>query len=458
MSIKVCDALCGSGKTSACIRMMNEEKDKRFIFVTQFLSEASRIVKSCASRGFVMPVTEQDDTGRKVRKIDDIKDLLKNKQNIATTHSLFTSFTDEIKTLITNGGYSLVLDETVDVVLTTDVKKCDIDLLSRVNAIEEEDGLIKWIDEDYEKNNENGDGIFNETIRLSKSKNLLTYDGKIFCWSLPSDLFSCFEDVYVLTYLFRAQVLRCFFDLYGKEYEYIGVKQKDGEYVFCPPEEMDRKRDLRDKIHILEHKKLNAVGSARSALSYSAYHNANSSITRDRMRRNLGNLFKNIYHAPSEQILWTVFKEAREDVSGKGYKLGFVPYNKRASNDYANRHYLAYCVNNFFRPWEFKMYSQKGVNIDNDMYGLSFLIQWMFRSAIRKGEEIWIYVPSARMRSLLKQWLDKLAEGKDLEPVSYTSPRKSYYVKNGKRKSPDVHCSKIKKKRKEITANGREKM
>ena len=47
MEIKICDALCGSGKTSACIRMMNEDTDKHFIFVTQFLSEVDRIVRGC---------------------------------------------------------------------------------------------------------------------------------------------------------------------------------------------------------------------------------------------------------------------------------------------------------------------------------------------------------------------------------------------------------------------------
>ena len=50
MGIKVCDALCGSGKTSACIRMMNENKDKKYVFVTQFLSEVDRIIRSCKAK------------------------------------------------------------------------------------------------------------------------------------------------------------------------------------------------------------------------------------------------------------------------------------------------------------------------------------------------------------------------------------------------------------------------
>ncbi len=54
------------------------------------------------------------------------------------------------------------------------------------------------------------------------------------------------------------------------------------------------------------------------------------------------------------------------------------------------------------------------------MYALSILVQWIFRSAIRNGREIWVYVPSARMRYLLTRWIENLAEGKDLEPIHYT--------------------------------------
>ena len=34
--IQICDSIMGSGKTSAAIRMMNEESDRRFIFVTPY--------------------------------------------------------------------------------------------------------------------------------------------------------------------------------------------------------------------------------------------------------------------------------------------------------------------------------------------------------------------------------------------------------------------------------------
>ena len=50
---------------------------------------------------------------------------------------------------------------------------------------------------------------------------------------------------------------------------------------------------------------------------------------------------------------------------------------------------------------------KKGVNIDEETWALSELIQWLFRSAIREENEINIYRPAKRIRSLLQEWLEK---------------------------------------------------
>ena len=42
------------------------------------------------------------------------------------------------------------------------------------------------------------------------------------------------------------------------------------------------------------------------------------------------------------------------------------------------------------------------------LYGLfaRMCVQFIFRSAIRNGEPINLYIPSVRMRTYLKKWLD----------------------------------------------------
>lgn len=122
--------------------------------------------------------------------------------------------------------------------------------------------------------------------------------------------------------------------------------------------------------------------------------------------------------------MWTTFKAYYDSLKDKGLYKSFVPFNKRACNDYANKHYLAYCINNFPRTLEYGFYASKNVILNSDMYALSILVQWVFRSAIRKGEEIWVYIPSKRMRWLLMQWIKNLCEGNDLKEIRYIDERR----------------------------------
>ena len=225
-SVKVCDALCGFGKTSACINMMNERTEDRFIFVTQFLTEVDRIKRGCAARGFVSP---ESDASIGLTKLSNIHHLMWSKKNIATTHALFTSYTEETKRLIQEGGYILVLDEVVDVLSLSELAKGDMDILRRSNTIEEHDGVIEWMDESYSCEDR---GKFREEMLRAKSKNLLRFEEDFFFWSIPPELFTCFKEVYVLTYLFQAQPLKCFFDVHNINYEVVGVRREDDVYRF----------------------------------------------------------------------------------------------------------------------------------------------------------------------------------------------------------------------------------
>ena len=444
MKVQVCDAICGKGKTSSCINMMNSRTDTKFIFVTQFLSEVTRVKEACASRGFVSPCNT-DKNGKKkkdVTKLAVIQELIAAGENIVTTHSLFTSYTEKTLEMIRDQGYVLVLDEVVDVMKQADVTRSDLDLLRNGGAIEEFDDRIEWTD-DYAMY----EGRFREEMLMARSKNFLMIDEECFYWAIPPELFTSFTEVYILSYMFHAQPLRCFFDSYGIEYELIGTRQVDGVYEFCPMEEMDRREDLRDKIHIIDTGKVNQIGSDRYALSYSWYKKARKEPGMPdllRLKNNLSNVFKNVCKASVKEVMWTTYKDNIEVLSGKGYAGGFVPFNKRATNEFASRRYLAYCVNSFPRPLERRYFSERGVEIDGDPQALSTLVQWLFRSAIRNGEEVWIYIPSIRMRNLLIKWMDYLAEGRDLEPINYKTPRRSKAT--GAKRGRPPKCVTVKRK------------
>lgn len=419
MKVKVCDALCGAGKTVSCINMMNSDLEHKYIFVTPYLDEVDRIKNACIDRGFVTPEKTYDND---FSKLKDLPRLLKAGKNIVSTHALFSCYTDEIKDLIREQEYILILDEVIDLFQPVDIDKGDIDFLKR-NKIAREDGdNIIWEDDDYK-------GLaFNEVMRLSKSRDMIDYDGAFYFWALPIDVFKCFSNVYVLTYLFEYQFLKYFFEVNNIEYELIGTIKKNGIYQFCDIREMDRKCDLRDKIHIIHSDKLNSIGSENYSLSSGWFERASKENNQPRLavlKNNLYNIFRH-KGVQSDSKLWTTLNKYKKYLKGKGYANNFLTFNKRASNEFVRKKHLAYCLNVYMMPWMKNYLLRLGVKeINQDMYALSVIIQWVFRSAIRNGEDIWIYIPSLRMRYLFETWLDNLADGRDLDEIKFNSKQKN---------------------------------
>ena len=56
MAIYVAYAVMSSGKTEAAIHFINSSSvEKRFLFITPFLSECDRIINNCCDRHFKAP-------------------------------------------------------------------------------------------------------------------------------------------------------------------------------------------------------------------------------------------------------------------------------------------------------------------------------------------------------------------------------------------------------------------
>ena len=106
----------------------------------------------------------------------------------------------------------------------------------------------------------------------------------------------------------------------------------------------------------------------------------------------------------------TCHKVMRNWLKGEGYtgtekNPCFVPCNARGMNDFGHKKKLAYLLN-FFVPADIKKFiNHYNFEFDEDQYDLSVLLQWIWRSQIRNGKPIDIYIPSDRMRNLLCQWI-----------------------------------------------------
>ena len=84
---------------------------------------------------------------------------------------------------------------------------------------------------------------------------------------------------------------------------------------------------------------------------------------------------------------------------------GFVVHNQKATNRYADKTTLAYGLNLFMSVPIKRYLESRGGEVKEDLWSLNEMLQWIFRSGIRKGKAIHIYIPSERMRGLLKEWL-----------------------------------------------------
>lgn len=395
--VRIVDEMMGRGKTSAAINFINSsDDDQKFLFITPYLTEIERIMKECPRKKFRQPYYLRG------RKLEGIKELINNGCNIISTHALFQKFDLEVIDLCRAKNYTLIMDEVTDVIEKYDISDADFKVLHENFAdIDEDTGLLRWkASNDYH-------GKFAEEKRLCELNSLAYYGGSIMIWLFPIEAFNAFRHIYILTYMFKAQLQRYYYDYYHLPYQYIFVKGNSKDtYTFTEEKEIvNEEYNYEQLIHILYDSKLNLIGDRETDLSKAWYERNKNNSSMRQLKNNILNFFVNKRKSKTADNIWTTFKDYKKLLSGKGYGRGFVPLNMRASNDYRNRSSIAYPVNRYINPCIKQFFSKHGVKVDEDAYALSEMLQFIWRSAIRDGKEIWIYVPSVRMRTLLEQWI-----------------------------------------------------
>lgn len=398
--IKVVDSIMGSGKSSAAINLMNKDKENNYIYITPYLSEVARVKKESTRRFYEPKVHSKD--GQILFKQEAFHELLREKKNIVSTHSLFLMSNEETKELIYANDYILILDEVMDVVKQITLKEHDLESMLALDfiRIDPDTGLVTWNEDKKHKST-----AYDYIKNLCKNKSLYVYKDDMFMWTFPVHIFESFKDVYILTYLFDAQIQKYYYDFHKLDYEYYYATDEFGEYTFIQGvyDDRDVKEKLKGLIDVYEGN-LNKIGDLDFSLSKSWYSKRKDSLTV--LKNNTENYFKNIVKAKSKDIIWTTFKNYEPDIKGRGYSRSFIPLNLRATNDYMDRHYLAYTVNLFMNPVIKKFFYKQGVETNEDLYAISELLQWIWRSAIRNDEKIYLYLPSKRMRELFFKWLN----------------------------------------------------
>ena len=448
-NVTVVDCIMGAGKTSYAIQYINDNPCMSFVYCTPFLKEVDRITRECLIANFKQP------TYKSGRKIDDFNQLLMNGENIVLTHSTFENANDDTIEFIKNNDYILILDETLNTLETfnsvcsdrsQEVDKGDIKILFDKQLISvDEYGRVSWIDNKSYHNSH-----FADVEKYAKNGTLLYLDKTFFVWEFPSTIFKLFSHVYILTYMFDGSVMKPYFEYHSIGYEkksvikntydhrpdYQSYYQQTDDDVFNRYELVEYTPDhesiikCKKLITIYQNDKSNDYRG--TSLSKTWYEKNTKKLPE--LKNHLRNFFVNHMHAKSKDILWTCTKKYLNNLKGYGYgcvrqltyeekhseqreeiekRLScFLSCNAKATNDYADRSVLAYCVNMFSNPFIKRYFTNKNtkdgthIEVDEDLFALSNMLQWIFRSQIRNEKEITIYIPSKRMRTLLERWLN----------------------------------------------------
>ena len=403
--IEVLDSIMGSGKTTGIINWMVNNPQNKYMYVSPLLTEVEeRIPSSCEILEFVSPNTNLHET-----KSAHLLQLLKKGKNVSFSHSLFTSLTKDHLYYIEKEGYVLVVDEEIDFISQysgNDYNRQDMITLEQSGHIkinENDLGRVDWIW---------GEDQFAEGSSYAKMKRMCELqmlhcakrDRGMIVTHLPLRLIVAAKRCVVMTYMFRGSVMDSFMRMKG-------VTVKDFTEVQLIKTEAQVKYEAAEKITLAETPSIRKIKHSpkKYRLSSSWYK---ESATREEL--------KNVSNA----ILSACRKHSREDVvytlpkgllESKDRKIRIRGYNMeecylfcgiKATNLYSHKTVMVHAFSRHPIQTLSAYLQDYGFPVDPDEFAISELVQWVWRSNIREGGKITLYIISKRMERLFKMWLD----------------------------------------------------
>ena len=404
--IKIVDDIMGSGKSTWAINHINQNPDKKFLCIVPLLSECERFKEKTD-----IDIIDPEKWGSKWKNF---RWLVENDKNIVTTHSLIKMMDLDMLELLKSKNYVLMIDECLDVLDTYKISKDDLKIIFNEKLVSlDEDGFLVWNEERKPYK-----GVYGDIKRLCSFKSLMGFKkensdelARIIMWNFPVDFFKCFDESYIFTYLWEGSIQKSYFDIHGIKYEKYMLDYDRQLIPHCKEIEYEKRKNIVDLINIYDGK-FNKIGmkiGKSNPLSKSLYEDKrkkNRSIF-SQLKNNTENYFRTVTKTKSIDNMYTVFKPYCKYVKGEGYTKGFVSCNARGTNEFKNKKSLAYLINFFMSPDIKQFVEHYHIEFDDNLFSLSALLQWIWRSQIRDGKSIDLYIPSERMRELLKIWINE---------------------------------------------------
>lgn len=402
-NITVIDAICGKGKTSWAIQnIINRsvtDEDYRFIYITPYLDEVARVVSECKKRKINVKTPEKS---KGKQKRDVFSNLISNGENIVITHSLFDRVTQDVLKAMEIYNYVIYLDEVHEVIQKIDLPKDDRNMLLDTKVIDvQEDGRVIWLKEEVEYTR------FLDIKNFCKLGSLYMFGDNLYFYCFPITVFNYAKEVYILTYMFEGQIQSAYYKIHNVKYTYRDIKVIGRQYILTylnPNERAKEVKQMKSLINLIDNDRINFEKEDGYELTSTWFKEKSSEIKFKVIKRAIENYFNNIIKGKSKDNMWTTLKEYESNLKGKGYTKGFVPLNSRATNLYKDKYNLAYVYNRYMNPLYVSFILSKNGELNENLFGLSELLQWVFRSRIRVSKKINLYLPSYRMRAIYNSW------------------------------------------------------
>lgn len=413
--ITIINKPCGYGKTTSAIEQMTSmyAEGKKFIYVTPFLDEITRVtqcVRCPLLNTEVIKTPSKSYSGNADKplntKSEDFIYLLQNRQCIATTHQLFLGFNKENIHLL--NGYHLILDEVINPIEPIDISKDELHLLHEGKLIQvAEDGNVAWTAPNFHS------PLLNHIKKKILTGSTYLVNDSFLMWMFPKEIFSAFESAQVLTYMFHGTILRAYFAFHNIRYSSEGISTEEHRNY-----RRNARRLVTSIVEDSKNFKIKKVRKGHKPIMDSAFSvNHCKTLVKEKELAKISTRISNFLRNrdDKDKLMFTVYNDFLTKASWAGLKKAHIPLNERATNKYADRTLLVYVANRYLPPHINALLGTKNLKFNEDLWATNELIQWIYRSAIRNNEPITVYIPSYRMRTLLKNWLNAI----DLEEPDF---------------------------------------
>ena len=427
--VEILDSIMSSGKTTAIIDWMDKNPQEKYIYVSPNLSEVVDRIPNSSKLDFISPSVDEFNS----TKLEHLNSLLLEGKHICCTHKLYLSMNNFSMDLIASRGYTVILDEEIDVMQSyKGYSFKDVQWLMKEGYIKqnESDGSVDWIKDDELLNSSDHRYFYCKNLCDKKALYLTRFDinsvkakSVMMVTQIPVRLLECAKRVIVLSYLFKGSILDCFLKLKGfeiKDFTDVTVEYKRPSYfkdliTVVPPEDL---KNFNLTSYWWEHKSTEKDGISkvqnyilRNARKYSNGDNRLVcwTIPKDRAKgvstaSKTTKLVNPVGYVFSKE---KIEDENNEDKTKTVKTPCWLAQNTRATNNFAHKTVMIHCYNRYPLQDIASYLEDYNCKLDDDVFALSELLQWAYRGCVRKNQKMTLCIGSKRMYELFQNWINE---------------------------------------------------